>query len=65
MQRALTATFASMREVALGLPGKCADAVQPHTALDRGAIADILRREVCEMLEALSEAKVVGEAADA
>jgi phage terminase Nu1 subunit (DNA packaging protein) len=64
MERELTGLFGSMREIALGLPGKTADRLQPHSALDRGEIRDVLHAEVCEMLEALSEPKALGAAID-
>jgi hypothetical protein len=54
VQRKLVALFTVMREQALTLPGKCADALQPYTAKDRGEIWDIMHAEVCEMLENLS-----------
>lgn len=54
VERKLVAVFAVMREQALTLPGKSADALQPHSALDRGRIFDVLHAEVCEMLENLS-----------
>jgi phage terminase Nu1 subunit (DNA packaging protein) len=54
VERKLIALFSVMREQALTLPGKSADALQPHSALDRGEIFDVLHAEVCEMLENLS-----------
>jgi hypothetical protein len=53
--RRLDSTFTTMREIALGVPGKIADSLQPHSALDRGAITEIVRGEIYEMLETLSE----------
>jgi phage terminase Nu1 subunit (DNA packaging protein) len=54
VERKLVALFSVMREQALTLPGKSADALQPHSALDRAEIFDVLHAEVCEMLENLS-----------
>jgi hypothetical protein len=59
VQRKLVALFAVMREQALTLPGKCADALQPYTPKDRGEICDIMHAEVCEMLENLSVVDVI------
>jgi phage terminase Nu1 subunit (DNA packaging protein) len=58
VERKLVALFAVMREQALTLPGKSADALQPYTPKDRGEITDILYAEVCEMLENLSRVDV-------
>ena len=56
IKRMMISTFTVMRERALSVPGKIADSLQPHSALDRGAIAEIVRGEIYEMLEVLSEA---------
>jgi phage terminase Nu1 subunit (DNA packaging protein) len=39
-----------MRENLLNLPGVCADSLTPHTAMDRGLIADILKQKVYGIL---------------
>jgi hypothetical protein len=54
VRRTLEADYGVMREIALGVPGKIADSLQPHSALDRGVIAEIVRLEIYEMLENLS-----------
>jgi hypothetical protein len=51
--------FAGMKEKILSTPGKSADALQPFTPLDRGAIYDVLRAEAVELLEHLSESAVL------
>jgi len=43
-----------MRENLLNLPGVCADSLTPHTPMDRGLIADILRRKVYDALSYLA-----------
>jgi hypothetical protein len=55
VQRQLEAKLTTMREVALGTPGKIADSLTPHCAEDREAIFEIIRGEVYEMLTSLSE----------
>jgi hypothetical protein len=61
VRRDLEADFAVMREISLSLPGKVADSLTPHCAEDRGVITEILRREIREMLENLSDPKSYGE----
>jgi hypothetical protein len=39
-----------MRENLLNLPGVCADSLTPHTPMDRGLIADILKQKVYGIL---------------
>jgi hypothetical protein len=50
MKRLLIRSFAVFREQSLGMPGKWADALQPHSPMDRAAIAEVLRTEVIDML---------------
>jgi len=57
VRRSLETDFGVMREIALGVPGKIADSLQPHSALDRGVIAEIVKLEIYEMLENLSDPK--------
>jgi hypothetical protein len=57
VKRMLTGTFTTMRERALTLPGKVADSLTPHCEEDRGVIGEILRLEVFELLEGLSDYK--------
>jgi phage terminase Nu1 subunit (DNA packaging protein) len=55
MQKSLVAMFTTARERALTMPGKCADSLTPHTAKDRDAIHEILRAEIYEMLDDMSD----------
>jgi phage terminase Nu1 subunit (DNA packaging protein) len=59
VRNVLEREFAIMKEKILSTPGKSADALQPFTALDRGAIYDVLRAEAVELLEHLSESAVL------
>jgi hypothetical protein len=43
------------REIALSMAGKTADALQPHSALDRTAIYEAIRSEIYEMLGAMAD----------
>jgi len=47
------------REKTLTLPGKVADALTPHCAEDRNTITEILRDECYELLEDLSDGKIL------
>jgi phage terminase Nu1 subunit (DNA packaging protein) len=47
--------FTVMREIALSTPGKTAHSLQPHTPLDREKIFEIVRAEIYEMLNSLSD----------
>lgn len=62
-KRLLESMFSAMREQALGLSGKISDSLTPHCEEDRAAICDTIRREVCEMLEALSVTHIVAASA--
>ena len=59
----LTPTFLTMREIMLSLPGKISDALTPHCSEDRGAIFEIVNREVRENLENLASADSFADAA--
>ena len=48
----------SCREVALGMPGKIADELKPHTPKDREGIFELVDREVREMLDGLSVVEI-------
>jgi phage terminase Nu1 subunit (DNA packaging protein) len=54
MLETLGVVFATMREIALSVPGKCSDALTPYTPNDRAAIYEILRAEIYEMLTNLA-----------
>jgi hypothetical protein len=64
VQNVLEREFSSMKEKILSTPGKSADALQPFTALDRGAIFDVLHAEAIELLESLSTSAVLAAAVE-
>jgi phage terminase Nu1 subunit (DNA packaging protein) len=59
MQRFLMRMFAIMREIALSTPGKVADSLTPFTPKDRAEIHEIVKREIYEMLNTLSDPSTI------
>src|SRR5258706_7605432 len=55
VKKQLETTFMVARERALSTPGKCADSLTPHCKEDREAIHEILRAEIYDMLEDMSD----------
>jgi phage terminase Nu1 subunit (DNA packaging protein) len=53
-KRQLVADLMTTRERALSTPGKISDSLTPYTPKDRDAIHEIVKREIYEMLEDLS-----------
>jgi hypothetical protein len=62
IERVLGEMFSIEREIALGMPGKVADAVAAACGLDRALCYSILDREVREMLELMSAPDVLAKA---
>jgi phage terminase Nu1 subunit (DNA packaging protein) len=59
VQNELGKMFGVMREIALGTPGKISDSLQAFTPLDREKIFEIVKAQIYEMLENLSDPEVV------
>jgi phage terminase Nu1 subunit (DNA packaging protein) len=59
VQYELGLIFGVMREIALSVPGKIGDSLQPYTPLDREKIYEIVKREIYEMLTNLASPEVV------
>lgn len=55
VEERLGSTFAMQREIALSVPGKCADSLTPFTPKSREGIAEILQIEMTTFLAELAE----------
>jgi phage terminase Nu1 subunit (DNA packaging protein) len=55
VQNLLGEMFGVMREIALSVPGKISDGLQPHTPKDRGAIYEVVKSEIYDMLNNLAD----------
>lgn len=56
--------FMTMREIALCVPGKTADAIAELSGIERYVIEGLIRDEIYEMLELLSTASVIARGTD-
>jgi hypothetical protein len=62
LEKVVTPLFYTMREIALGTPGKIADAVAEACGGDRALVFRIIDDEIRQMLTAMSEPEIISRA---